>query len=412
MRDEEQPEVNLEDQPANQPEKKKRRPRGTGSIFSVPGSRNLWVGYTDANGKWVRESSGTSKRTEAQTFLKHRLEAVSAGNFLGPHVEKITVNELFDDLLKDYRTHGQFFLWPERTWNAHLKDYFGGAKLPLEKDAVYTGTRASRVGTAQLAAYVEKRQDEGASKSTINRELALLRRAFSLGFDAEPQKVPRVPKFHRFIVSEKGNERRGFVEEPEYRKLAELAKEPWLRTLLALAYTYGFRKAELLGMRCSQVDLLDDTICLYSGETKNGEGRIVALTEECRLLVTELRKGKQPEDYLLTRGNGEPVRDLRGTWDALVKAAGLPGLLLHDFRRSAVRNMIRRGVPQKTARQISGHKTDSVFERYNIVSQADIIDAARKIEAGARNSQLTHSEPESPSDRERQKQQKLVQSAN
>lgn len=123
-----------------------------------------------------------------------------------------------------------------------------------------------------------------------------------------------------------------------------LAGEPWLRALLALAYTYGFRKSELLGMRCSQVDLLNDTVCLYSGETKNDEGRIVALTDECHLLVTELRKGKQPKDYLLTRGNGEPVRDVRGTWETLTEAAGLPGLLLQDFRRSAVRNMIRRGI--------------------------------------------------------------------
>jgi integrase len=111
------------------------------------------------------------------------------------------------------------------------------------------------------------------------------------------------------------------------------------------------------------------------------EGRIVALTEECKVLVTELRKGKQPEDFLFTR-NGKPVRDFRGTWDALVRAAGLPGLLLHDFRRSAVRNMIRRGVQQKTARVISGHKTDAVFSRYNIVSEADTRDAARKIEQG------------------------------
>ena len=76
---------------------------------------------------------------------------------------------------------------------------------------------------------------------------------------------------------------------------------------------------------------------------------IVGLTTECRELLTELKRGKQPEDYLLTCENGERIRDLRGTWDALVEAAGLPGLLLHDFRRSAVRNMIRRGVPQKTA---------------------------------------------------------------
>jgi integrase len=137
-------------------------------------------------------------------------------------------------------------------------------------------------------------------------------------------------------------------------------------------------------MRCQQVDLLNNTVSLYSGETKNGEGRTVVLTDDCRRLVTELRRGKQPEDYLFTRGSGEPVRDFRCAWDVLIEAAKLPGLLFHDLRRSAVRNMIRRGVPQKTAQQISGHKTDSVFSRYNIVSEADIADAARKIEEGAK----------------------------
>ena len=220
------------------------------------------------------------------------------------------------------------------------------------------------------------------------------------------------------MTSEKGNERRGFIEEPQYRKLADAAAgQLWLRGLLALGYTYGFRKAELLEMRCNQVDLLNNTVCLYSGETKNGEGRTVALTEECRIQLTELRKGKQPEDFVFTRDNGEPVRDFRGTWEALCCQLGLgrmiwvcaakgckgriiedqceicsghkrrqkyEGLIFHDQRRSAVCNMVRRGVPQKTAREISGHKTDSVFARYNITSEQDIRDAARKIEEGAK----------------------------
>jgi len=349
-----------------------KRPCGTGSIFTVPGSRNLWVGYVGPNDNYIRESSGSSNKTEAQKFLKKRMEAVSGGNFLGPRVEKITIDELYTDLLQDYRINNQTEEWAKRVWDVHLKDFFSGMK-------------AARVGTAQLSEYVEKRQGEDAAKSTINRELALLRRAFSLGFQAEPQKVSRVPKFKRFIVSEKGNERRGFVLEPEYRKLVDAAAgQLWLRALLALGYTYGFRKAELLEMRCQQADLINNTISLYSGETKNEEGRTVVLTEDCRRLVTELRRGKQPEDYLITRGSGEPVRDFRGAWDVLVAEAKLPGLLFHDLRRSAVRNMIRRGVPQKTAREISGHKTDSVFSRYNIVDEADIADAARKIEEGAK----------------------------
>lgn len=146
--------------------------------------------------------------------------------------------------------------------------------------------RASRVGTAQIAGYVEKHQGEKAARPTINRDLALLRRAFSLGLDREPRKVSRVPKFHRFMVSEKGNERRGFIEEPQYRKLKEVATklwpaELWLRGLLAWAYTYGFTERENCSetekqdsLQCArkQVDLLDNTVTLYSGETKNDEG--------------------------------------------------------------------------------------------------------------------------------------------
>ncbi len=133
----------------------------------------------------------------------------------------------------------------------------------------------------------------------------------------------RVPKFHKHIVSEKGHERRGFVEEYQYRKLADSAAgKLWLRALRALGYTYGFRKAELLEMRCKQVDLFNNTVCLFAGETKNGEGRTVTLTEECRLLVTELRREKQSEDYLITRASGEPVKDFRETWELLSMGRG------------------------------------------------------------------------------------------
>ena len=113
-------------------------------------------------------------------------------------------------------------------------------------------------------------------------------------------------------------------------------------------------------------------------------------------------------DYLFTH-DGEPVRDFRCAWEALTKAAGAPGLLFHDFRRSAVRNMIRRGVPQKTARSISGHKPDSVFARYNIVSEADIQDAARRLRRARRprfRAQFIV-EPQKDSEREQEKLKSL-----
>src|SRR5262249_9572811 len=139
------------------------------------------------------------------------------------------------------------------------------------------------------------------------------------------------------------------------------------------------------------------TIRLLAGDTKNGEGRTVFMTNQVCELLRGCVAGKQPTDFVFTRADGGLVRDFRGAWWRLCEKAGLgrfvkyiddkgrqrrrwEGLLFHDLRRSAVRNMVRRGVTDGVAMKISGHKTRSVFERYNIVSESDLADAARKME--------------------------------
>ncbi len=102
------------------------------------------------------------------------------------------------------------------------------------------------------------------------------------------------------------------------------------------------------------------------------------LTRETRQLLSACVVGKNPEESVFNR-NGKPVSDFRGTWDVITNAAGCPGLLFHDLRRSAVRNMVRSGVPEVVCMKISGHMTRAVFDRHNIVSEKDLSDAPEKI---------------------------------
>jgi integrase len=349
-------------------EDKPKRPRGTGRIFQ---RGPVWYCQYYRNGKQFRESTKTPKQKEAEKFLQKRLAEVSTGNFLGPRIEKIPVGELVSDLLLQYE-NGEVrgkksIAWAKRRWTLHLKPFFGHL-------------RTVQITTDLLSSYVAHRQKEGAENATINRELALVRRAFQRGMMATPAKVTRIPGFPRLTEN---NARQGFLEDAQYTKLADEAGKVglWLRAMLAVAGNFAWRKGELLNLRVRQVDLLAREIRLEQGSTKNGEGRVVKMTEEVYGLLTACVIGKQPDDFVFTRKDGKRVKDFRKTWEKVCTAAGVPGLLFHDLRRTGARNLRRLGVSEGTAMRIGGWKTASVFRRYDIVSNDDIADAAARLDA-------------------------------
>lgn len=237
---------------------KPKRARGTGSIFTMKGSDILWIKY-HKNGVPVRESSHSTRSNDAEKLLRRRLGEIEAGTFTGPKLLRIRVDELCQDLMDEYRANGRkSFSDLEARWRLHLKPFFGGL-------------RAVQVTTQLVDRYKVHRREQGAENATINRELAALKRMFSIARRSTPPKVAQVP----YIATLKeDNVRTGFVEPAEYDRLVVQAARfgLWLRTLVELGYSYGFRHEELVSMKVRQADLSTGTIRLNPGETKNSKG--------------------------------------------------------------------------------------------------------------------------------------------
>lgn len=350
-------------------EKKPRGKRGQGCVYRPKGSRNFWYKFS-VDGQVIQESAETESRREA--LEKLAAEKLKYLNGEAPADKRVTVAQLYDGLLDDYETQQQKSLWwAKLNWNKHLKPFFGGM-------------RAKNVGTDTLSRYIKSRRAESAANGTINRELSLLQRAFTLGYEADPRKVAHLLRFRRLPESKA---RQGFIEHAQYDALAANCSDLFMRAMLCLAYSFGFRKSELLTLRVSDVNLPASTVQLR--DSKNGEARKVSLTPDAKNLLAACVTGKSCDDPVFTRGKGtKAVADFRGTWEKITFAAGVPGLLFHDLRRSAVRNMVRAGIPQSVCMKVSGHKTANVFRRYDIPSEADVENAARKIELSYRQAKI------------------------
>lgn len=376
-------EIEAKAAPAAEP--KKRRERGTGHIYrpeyktrdgQVRKSRTFWIQYYQ-HGKRYRQSANTSSKEDARTFLNNKLGEIGSGTFIGTKAESIKLEELAQDFFRDYRNNRRKSIADaRRRWTKHLKPFFGDA-------------RAMDVRAYTIQKYIDHRLEQGPAIATINRELAALRRMYSLGIRQE--KIYRMPPI---CALKENNIRTGFIDDAEYRQLVAVCDKLWLRGILAVGYRFGWRKGEILGLRVYQVDLPNKSISLNVGETKNDEGRTIKMTREVYGLLLSCVKDKKDKDYVFTREDGSPVRFLQDDWDALFDKAKLPRKLMHDLRRSAVRNMERAGVPRSVAMKITGHKTENVYRRYAIVDESQLADAARKIEAWQDNSrdkpQLSH----------------------
>lgn len=275
----------------------------------------------------------------------------------------------------------------------HLRPYFVNRRLAgiTRDDVIAFITHRQKQGIVNKNG--ERRCD--VSNAEINRELQILKRTFSLAMENE-----RIARRPSIPMLEEDNVRQGFFERPQYESvLARLPDD--IQPVIEFAYQTGWRiNSEVLTLEWRQVDFDSAEVRLEPGMTKNKKGRTFHFTDELRTLLEERQREHEKlkkAGHIIPNVFWRMVADERGgvkkpraivrfekEWKPAVKAPGCPGRIPHDLRRTAVRNHVRAGISQTVAMVLTGHLTDSVFRRYDIVSDGDLKDAARRLDDVAR----------------------------
>jgi integrase len=335
-----------------------------GTIYRRGGT--YWLKYY-RSGRPYRESAHTDKITEAKRLLSLREGQVVEGRFPGLRAERIKIDELACDYVRDYEINSRTSIKDAKRYKKLFTDLFGSMRV--------VDFRSDHID-----AFIDQRLKERAANATINRELGALRRMFRLGAKQRPPKVIQLPVIPRL---KKEEVRTGFFEHDEFFSLRG-ALPDHQKVPLAIGYWTGMRRGEILSLRWEQLDLKRGFLRIDPGTTKNGDGRVVPLMGDLPRVLARWRDktlASWPSCPWVCHYKGERLTRLTRAWEAACDRIGLKSRLFHDLRRTAVRNMVRAGIPERVAMQISGHKTRSVFDRYDIVSERDLYDAANRLNA-------------------------------
>lgn len=330
--------------------------KGFGRIY-LRGSI-YWIEYWH-RGKGYRESSHSDKDTVARRLLKKRLGEIASGQFIGPTEERVTFEEMANDLLNHYRANDQdaeAVKYPI----ARLRNSFGFDKT-------------IDITTDRIRQHIAKSQDAGAANATINRDLAALKRMFSLALQANKvSHKPHIPTL------EENNARQVFLDHGSFLALREKLPDH-LKDPVTFLYLSGWRVSEMRALEWRDVDSNGSVVRLRPEISKNKDGRVLPLRGELLAVMERARANRRLDCVSVFHVGGKPMGDFGKAWATACKKASLAGTIIHDLRRTAVRNMIRAGVPERVAMALSDHKTRNIFDRYNIVNEADLLDAADKL---------------------------------
>jgi integrase len=339
--------------------------RGFGTLYQRAGSRNWYIEFYH-QGRVIRRSAGTEEERKAGKFLIAEVaKARSAGGAYAMEQERLTFDALIEDVGDDYKINGKRSLRSLRVRMIHLRPIFGGM-------------RALKITTAMMVRYQRNRLGEDATPASVNREIALLKRAFNLAAKNGVISKANVPAFPQQL--EENNVREGFVDRAGFEAVRD-AMPDYLHDPLTFAFRTGWRIGAVRGLRWSSVDYDNQMITLERSNSKNKRPWLLPLDDPELFAVIERAWQRRRLDCLhVFHHEGRPLAEstFRKYWPKATAEAGLSGLLIHDLRRSAARNLVRAGVHENVAMAITGHKTRAIFDRYNIIAEDDLREAIRR----------------------------------
>ena len=341
--------------------------RGTGRVFKRANSAHWWIAFYH-RGKEIRESSGSPNQKDAEKLLRQRLKEVGADSlglkaFVGPQQERLTVGDLLDALESDFRLRG--LKSPKQTMG-HLRII----------RAALGDLRAVDVTTETVTRYIEGRLAEDQAPATINRRTHLLAAAFRLAVRRRQlSSMPEIPKLRE------DNARQGFFASRDFFAVLSNLGDQDIADFMEWFFWTGMRPGEIRSLAWQAFDRETWMLRLHAKDAKIGFGRVIALEGHLRAIIERRMKARQFGCDLIFHRDGEMIGTFYKRWRQACLAAGVAGKIPYDLRRTAVRNMIRAGVPERVAMSISGHRTRAVFDRYNITSEKDLREAVVKTSA-------------------------------
>lgn len=333
-------------------------------------SATWWVSYIDASGARVRRSTETTDRKEA--------EALEAKWTLAVHQQRqwgAPPSFTFDELMLKYLQATQ----PEK--RSAERDRMSAKHLYR----VFTGRLLREVRASDIRKYIDQRKVEGAKPATINKEVGLFSAAINYAHKEWDWDVSN-PAAGRRLREPEGRLRWLTRAQAEglIREAKALKRVRHLAHFIRLACNTGCRKQELLGLEVARVDLQANLFYLEGRHTKNGRRRSVPLNAAARQAILELlrfRASHCPDSpWVFCHEDGSRLQSLKKSFATACENAGITDFRIHDLRHTCAAWLVSAGVPLPEVRDLLGHSSVKVTERYAHLAPENVRAAVQRLD--------------------------------